>query len=284
MRYLTHTGIMITGTMAVGLLGSTAMAADIIEPGCVPAVSGLNGKLEGAGGYIEDLDEGGRYHGVGTLSFPLGCLLGAQLDVGGGDLDGTDFWGVGGHLFIRDPESYLLGVHAQYIDLDGFDIFRIGPEAEFYFGNFTLSAFAGLEDAESLDDDLIADIEAAFYITEDFKISGGYRRFLEIDAGAIGFEFQPSIGFPVSLFADAMVGSDDYTSVMGGIRIYFGGDDKSLMARHRQDDPPHLFNLLRQVGDLGIGKDCPPLILDAVALDSPLPKECGRRPVSKEKP
>jgi hypothetical protein len=267
MRYLTHTGLLISGTLAAGLLSSTALAADIEQPGCVPAVSGLNGKLEGAGGYIEDLDDGGRFHGVGTLSFPLGCLFGAQIDVGGGDLDGTDFWGVGGHFFIRDPESYLFGVHAQYIDLDGFDIFRIGPEVELYFGNFTLSAFAGYEDAESLSDDVVADIEGAFYITEDFKVSGGYRRFLDIDAGAVGAEFQPGFGFPMSLFVDAMIGSDDYTSVTGGIRIYFGGEDKSLMARHREDDPPHLFNLLRQVGDDGIGddeEDCPPpVVLDA---------------------
>ncbi|MGE0240314.1 MAG: hypothetical protein AB7F09_22975 [Parvibaculaceae bacterium] len=274
MRYLAHTGILITGTMAAGLLGSTALAADIEQPGCVPAVSGVNGKLEGAGGYIEDLDEGGRFHGVGTLSLPLGCLFGVQIDAGAGDLDGTDFWGVGGHFFIRDPQSYLLGIHAQYIDLDGFDIFRIGPEAEFYFGNVTLSAFAGLEDAEGLNDDVIANIEAAFYITEDFKISGGYRRFLDVDAGALGFEFQPGLGFPVSLFADAMIGSDDYTSIMGGIRIYFGGDDKSLMARHREDDPPHLFNLLRQVGDGGIGDDdgfdCP-RTADAICKEVPLP-------------
>ena len=270
MKYLAHTGIVITGTMAAGLLGSTALAADL-EPGCVPAVSGLNGKLEGAGGYIEDLDEGGRFHGVGTLSLPLGCLFGAQIDAGVGDLDGTDFWGVGGHFFIRDPASYLLGVHAQYIDLDGFDIFRIGPEVEFYFDNITLSAFAGLEDAEGLNDDLIANLEAGYYITEDFKISGGYRRFLDIDAAALGFEIEPGFGFPVSLFADAMIGSDDYVSIMGGIRIYFGGEDKSLMARHREDDPPHLFNLLRQVGDGGIGDDgdCP-----TVTTDGQLPSRC----------
>jgi hypothetical protein len=273
MKYLARTGLFISGTMAAGLLSSTALAADI-EPGCVPAVSGLNGKLEAAGGYIEDLDDGGRFHGVGTLSLPLGCMFGAQLDVGVGDLDGTDFWGVGGHFFTRDPESYLLGVHAQYIDLDGFDIFRIGPEAEIYLGNITLSAFAGLEDAEGLSDDIIVDAEAAYYFTEDFKISGGYRRFLNVDAGAVGFEFQPGFGFPVSLFADAMFGSDDYTSIMGGIRIYFGGDDKSLMARHREDDPPHLFNLLRQVGDDGIGddhEDCPPpVLLDTAAVCRPI--------------
>jgi hypothetical protein len=266
MKYLAQTGFTLSGTLAVGLLGSTALAADI-EPGCVQAVSGFNGKIEAAGGYIEDLDNGERFHGVGTLSLPLGCLLGAQIDVGGGDLDGTGFWGVGGHLFTRDPESYLLGVHAQYIDLDGFDIFRIGPEAELYLGNITLSAFAGLEDAEGLNDDVIADVEAGLYITDDFKVSGGYRRFLNVDAGAVGLEFQPGLGFPVSLFADAMFGTDNYTSIMGGIRLYFGGGEKSLIERHRQDDPPHLFNLLRQVGDDGIGDDhegCPPpSVLDA---------------------
>lgn len=281
MKYLTRTGVFVTGTMAVGLLSTTALAADV-EPGCVQAVSGVNGKLEAAGGYIEDLDKGGRFHGVGTLSFPLGCMFGAQIDVGGGDLDGTGFWGVGGHFFTRDPESYLFGIHAQYIDLDGNDIWRVGPEAEFYLGNVTLSAYAGWESAEGLSDDVVADVEAAYYFTEDFKISGGYRRFLNIDAGAVGFEFQPGLGLPVSLFADAMFGSDDYTSIMGGVRIYFGGDDKSLMARQRQDDPPHLFNLLREVGRNGIGDDskdknvCPP-----PSLDSPPPPGCQKEPQPK---
>ena len=252
-------GAIVTGTFGFGIMLTGALAADI-ESGCIPAVSGLNGKIEGAGGYYEDeVDDGARFQGVASLSLPVGCLFGIQIDLGAGDLDGDGFYGAGGHFFMRDPESYLLGVHAQYIDLDGDDIFRFGPEAELYLGDITLSAMAGYESADDFgSDDVVAQIEAAYYVGEDFKLYGGYRRFLDIDAGAIGFEFQPEF-IPGSVFVDGMVGSDDYVSIMGGLRFYFGADDKSLKARHREDDPGHYFNLLTRVADEDA---CVPLQID----------------------
>ena len=195
------------------------------------------------------------------------ACLGAQVDIGAGDLDGDGFFGVGGHLFMRDPSSYLLGIHGQYIDLSGEDIFRIGPEAELYLDNITLSAMAGFEDVESFDtDDFVAQVEAAYYINDNFKLYAGYRHFLPIDAGAIGFEFQPE-SLPGSVFVDAMVGSDDYVSVMGGLRFYFGADDKSLKARQREDDPGHFFNLLAREAE-----DCVPVPTDGQGVT------CGRQP------
>ena len=252
-------GAIVTGSFGFGIMLTGALAADI-ESGCIPAVSGLNGKIEGAGGYYEDeVDDGARFQGVASLSLPVGCLFGIQIDLGAGDLDGDGFYGAGGHFFMRDPESYLLGVHAQYIDLDGDDIFRFGPEAELYLGDITLSAMAGYESADDFgSDDVVAQIEAAYYVGEDFKLYGGYRRFLDIDAGAIGFEFQPEF-IPGSVFVDGMVGSDDYVSIMGGLRFYFGADDKSLKARHREDDPGHYFNLLTRVADEDA---CVPLQID----------------------
>lgn len=44
----------------------------------------------------------------------------------------------------------------------------------------------------------------------------------------------------LSLFATGAVGSDGYDYVLGGVRYYFGSE-KSLMLRHRNDDP---FNYL----------------------------------------
>jgi hypothetical protein len=247
MRTLRLTGLLITGTLGVTGFGHMAVAADV-EPGCVQAVSQLNGKLSAAGGYIEDGPfEGERTLGVGSLSFPLGCLIGAQIDVGGGTLDGDGWFGAGAHLFLRDPEQYLIGVHGQYIDLDGEDVFRIGPEFEFYADMFTISGWAAFESEDFNNfntDDFIAVLEGGLYITDNFRLNLGYRHFLDVDAGAAGFEFQPE-AFPVSFFADGMVGSDDFAQILGGIRIYFGGDDKSLKARHREDDPPDYFNLLR---------------------------------------
>jgi hypothetical protein len=241
-------GAVITGTFALGLMGTTALSADI-DQGCTPAVSGLNGKLEGAAGYIEDEDsDGARFHGVATLSLPLGCLIGAQIDLSGGDIDGDGYFGAGGHLFVRDPESYLIGIHGQYLDLDGDDVFRIGPEFELYLNQVTVSGILGFETIDDFDtDDVVAGFEAAYYVTDNFKVGAGYRHFLDVDVGALTMEFQPET-LPASVFADVMAGSDDYFSVTGGFRFYFGGEDKSLIRRHREDDPSHIFNWLRKVG------------------------------------
>ena len=38
-----------------------------------------------------------------------------------------------------------------------------------------------------------------------------------------------------SLFVEGRAG--DYTGVWGGLRFYFGQSDKSLIRRHREDDP-----------------------------------------------
>jgi hypothetical protein len=248
LRFHTAAGGVITGTFAFGLMFSTSLsfAADI-DPGCVRAVSEVNGKLDAAAGYLEDNEEeGARFHGIASLSMPIGCLLGAQIDVGGGDLDGDGFFGAQGHLFIRDPSSYLLGVTGQYVDLDGDDIFRVGPEFELYLDNVTFSGVAAFEatDGDLDDDDFVAGLHASFYATENFALTAGYRHFLDTDVGAIGFEFQPE-WLPVSFYADGMLGTDDYLSIIGGVRFYFGGEEKSLIRRHREDDPTDKLPWLR---------------------------------------
>ncbi len=272
-------GALATGTFGFGLLITGAQAADI-DAGCIPAVSTTNAKLEGAGGYYKDQkSKGGRFQGVASVSLPIGCLLGAPIDLGGGDVDGTGFFGIGGHLFTRDPSSYLLGLHAQYIQLGHRDIFRIGPEAELYLDNVTLSGMVGLEDAHRLrSDNVVAQIEAAYYISDDFKVYGGFRHFLPVDAGAVGFEFKPE-SLPGSIFVDAMAGSEHYVSVMGGLRFEIGATEKTLKARQREDDPGHYFNLLARPAEACVppvstdslsASNCPQVILLPAAVDTNL--------------
>lgn len=274
-------GVLVTGTAGVMLTSIAAPAAEM-APGCVPAVSQVNGKLEVAGGYQRDqVSDGGRFQGVGTLDMPLGCYLGLQVDVAGGDLDGKGFAGVGGHLFLRDPSSYLFGVQAQYISLAGKDIFRVGPEAELYFNNVTLSAMAGYESANGRlsTDHFLAQFEVEYYATDNFKLYGGFRHFQKIDAGVVGAEYKVE-AMPVSLFVDAAVGNKKYASVMGGFRFHFGAPNKSLMATQREDDPGNYFNLLvnsqgcvpRPVGDMVQAPAAQVLDAPSVNYCSPPPK------------
>jgi len=236
------TGAAISGTLAITSFGGSVLAADVAEPpGCTPAVSGFNGKLEGGGGYSEtdEVDGDVAWEAGGSLSFPLGCMFGLQLDVGANDrYDNTQFGGIA-HLFMRDPESYLLGVTGGVIDGEDATLYPVGPEAELYLGNVSLEAWGGYLHVDGDDDSfdtgfVIAD--AAFYLTDDFRVSVGGKIVDDFEALRAGFEYQFS-GTPMSLYAKAEYGDDEAFNILGGLKFYFGGEDKSLIRRHREDDP-----------------------------------------------
>ena len=256
MKRLTVFAAGLTGLVVVS---GQANAADL-DPGCVQAVSGFNGKIEGGAGYDEidqefrvpganfpDLSfDDTRYHGAGSLSFPIGCMFGIQLDAAGGQASGEEFVGFGGHAFMRDPESYLAGIYATYTDHGPNEIWRVGPEVELYLGNFSLEGWAGFEDSDSNGEQLFAHVDLAMYATDNLRLSVGFRRYLDLNLFAGGGEWQPDWdGLPVSFYVEGQVGEQDYSSIFGGVRFYFGGPDKSLIRRHREDDPSNkLFNML----------------------------------------
>jgi hypothetical protein len=256
------------GLACVGLAGFPAAAADldVIPPFDLCAVSGLNGKLEGAGGFIDnEADDGGRAHLLGSVSVPLNCAWGLQVDAGIGDLAGSTAGGLAAHLFTRDPTSHLLGAYAQWGAVGSDDVWRLGAEAEYYLGNISLEGLAGWEDTDSSGSDLFAALTLAYYPQDNLRLNVGYQRFFDTDAAAAGFEWLPVtsiIGSPVSFFAHAAVGDDDYATVFGGVRIYFGGPDKSLIRRHREDDPgaKGIFQLLNENAQSSAAAIVPPVV------------------------
>ncbi|QIG48184.1 hypothetical protein G5V57_10880 [Nordella sp. HKS 07] len=230
-----------SSALALALINQVpaVQAADIInEPLC--AVSGFNGKVEALGGYSENDDQGGDalVSGLGSLSMPLGCDFGFQADVGVIDeLDRTTYGGAA-HLFTRDPESYLLGVTGGYFDAGDTNIWAVGPEAELYFGQFSLEAWGGYVDIDSddgSDSDGFGIVDAAFYATDDFRLSVGGSIIGDQEFLRAGMEFQFADGLTASF--GAKIGEDDYYNVTGGLSFYFGGGEKSLIRRHREDDP-----------------------------------------------
>ena len=86
------------------MLTAPVYAADLnlAEEIAACAVSGPNGKIEGAGGSIhseDNTDDGSRYHAAASLSMPLGCDFGLQVDGLAGNLGDESTWSIGGHLF-----------------------------------------------------------------------------------------------------------------------------------------------------------------------------------------
>jgi hypothetical protein len=257
------TGAALSGTLAVTTFGSSALAADVVEPGCTPAVSAFNGKLEGGAGYsdsdFDGVDGDVAWEAGGSLSFPLGCMLGLQLDAGASERYENTQWGGIAHLFTRDPESYLLGVTGGVIDGDDATLYPVGPEVELYLGNFSLEAWGGYLYVDGEDDNfdtgfVIAD--AAFYLTDDFRVSVGGKIVDDYEALRAGLEYQFGDS-PISLYAEGEYGDDETYNILAGFKFYFGGEDKSLIRRHREDDPRNrtldLFNSGVGVDDGGYG-------------------------------
>lgn len=227
-----------------------AWAADVATDMC--AVSGVNGKIALEGGVwdADNYNNEEQFQGIASLSLPLGCLLGLQVDAGAGEFGDGNAVGVGGHLFLRDPSSYLFGVHATYEDwsfnapaLDVQSI-KVGAEAELYLGNVSLEAWAGVEDTNRTNSDVFGKLTAALYVTPDLRVAAGLRHAADFTSGALTAEWQMA-DMPLAFTAEAEIGEDDFHAISVGAKFYFGGTQKSLIDRHRQDDPDDgLFDFL----------------------------------------
>lgn len=194
---------------------------------------------------------------------PIGHSFGLQVDGAFGRYDGAgdaSGYGVGAHLFWRNPDVALVGLYGDYQRVSDFDAttWRLGVEGELYLDRISLEGFVGGERVEVATGDetyFSGEALAALYITDDFRIhAGAGHRFDEL-YGMIGAEAMlPFASNNVALFTDGTF-SDDATSVRAGVRVYFGEAGKSLKARHREDDPR--IRLLDPIP--GSAFACPPI-------------------------
>ncbi|MCU0884698.1 MAG: hypothetical protein MUC44_07070 [Beijerinckiaceae bacterium] len=252
---------------ALLLLTQAARASDLpskvavpIAPtfAALPAVDGINGKVEAAGGWSDQQRFGilrrnnllGEVRGA--LSVPLGQSFGLQVDGMLGSHNGGTVSSGGAHLFWRDPSRALVGVYGSASHnsrFGGRTYFRVGPEVSLYLDRFTISGIAGYEWTNSAaafgaitfgDRGRFFDmVDISYYPTDNIKFSVGHRYVGGRHAAALGAEALLSNqgGVAVAAFVDGRLGERDYKAVMGGIRVYFGQKEKTLIRRHREDDP-----------------------------------------------
>ena len=240
--------VVLLGTVS-GLAAFSAAAADLTmvppspEEAMLPAVSGPNGKFELDLGRLSD-PSSYIAGAAGSISVPVTDRFGLQGDVM--VHYGNDALTYGGalHAFTRDPSSYLLGVTGAAIRGPGATLWGAGPEAELYWGSLSLEMWAGyaaLDYNDAAMDDIsggFAFVDGAFYPTDNFRLTlGGSYVLGELGLHA-GAEYSlADYGLPLSLTADAR-STESSTRATIGIAGYFGSDpDKSLIDRHRQDDP-----------------------------------------------
>jgi hypothetical protein len=219
-----------------------AHAADVSPKGDLCAVSGINGKISVQGGIAGDNANktSGAFGASGSLSLPLGCDFGLQFDAGfQQELNNTTFGGVA-HAFTRDPNAYLLGVTGGYFEGAGSNVWAVGPEAELYAGRFSLEAWAGFAKVDvngfGTSNEGFVFADAAYYPIDDLRMSIGAT--IVGDSRFLRAAMEYQVSDPISLGLNAKIGDDDYVAVNAGLTFYFGGENnKSLIDRHRQDDP-----------------------------------------------
>ena len=249
---------LLTGTIAAGMYGSVSMAADIATPESpLPAVSDINGKVELGGGWadLDDISSDEVFRGGAALSFPVGDMFGIQADLTALDAFGDTAVGGALHAFTRDPNSYLLGAYGGYVDAGPANIWYVGPEAELYLDNISIEAIGGYMDiSNGVGSEFYAMGKLALYATDNLRLSVGASTVANFESANAGLEwFMGDAGLPVSLTVEGRLGEDGFTSIMGGLSLYFGGEEKSLIRRHREDDPRlHFFDIFN-AGLLGSG-------------------------------
>lgn len=260
---------MFYGTVGIVFLHfSGADAADLFTkaplaatPAPLGAVDGFNGKVDGFGGSLANRQ---FYGGKGSFSTPLGdrtSPYGLQIDGGAGRFDHSGFAAIGGHLFWRDPSRGVIGLYGNYTNWDKFGGVHVGQvagEGALYWGRYTIEGVAGVEfgntasltTGDAVNGFLIQSFDVTtrffdkinfgYYIQDDLKVFIGHRYLGGKNALALGAEWALPIksgGTQVALFAEGRVGENDFHGVWGGVRVYFGQREKTLIQRHRQDDP-----------------------------------------------
>jgi hypothetical protein len=225
----------------LALLAATtlAAAADAVRApfiaGALPAVSAQNGKLGAFGGQIDSETILGL---DGSFSVPLSHDWGAQVDGLAGTGGGSPFWGIGGHLFWRNPAQGLLGIYGSFVNWSdiGARVSKVGAEGQLYNGPWTFSALAAMQGGTF--NGFAGNASLSYYVTPDFRLDGAYR-FLngEGSTGLIGAEWLVTRS-GLALFATGTVGGSHDVFLAGG-RVYLGTPGKSLADRQRQDDPPN---------------------------------------------
>ena len=206
-------------------------------------MSAINGKIEFDAGVLSLPSPGFVGRAAGAITVPIGSDFGLQADFTAATAPGLTFGGAL-HVFTRDPASHLIGGTLGVMRTPGALIFAAGPEAELYFDNVSIEAWGGLSyarptiGADRLRPFVMADV--AVYPQPNWRLSLGLSSLDGYNAVHAGTEYlfaDFGLPLPLALTADARLGQDGAILATIGLRAYLGDRDKSLLRRHREDDP-----------------------------------------------
>ncbi len=235
------TAFVVVASFAAG----NSLAANITDP--VPmsyqsanadAVDGFNGSFSVIGGSLD-----GASNGMAVLSLstpmPYFSSFGIQGDVAYGLYDGVDASSSAAaalHIFWRNPGVGMLGFYGDWGYLSPVHSGRLGIEASYYSGQWTVEGLFAMEFGQNVYTKFVDEIDVSYYVDDNTKLSLGHRFTARGNVVNIGFEKQIGgmAGSPWSVFGEAEAGEDDFYQVFAGIRASFGtGGAKTMIARDR---------------------------------------------------
>ena len=229
------------------------------------AVSGLNGSLDVRGGGA-----GGHMMGMvaGKVTAPVTHDFGVQFDGAYGGIGERAVSGVAAHAFYRNPSQILLGGTYQRGWSSGLHYNRFGAEGEYYMGKLTAAARAGFQNGNMRHGEY-TNLDLNWYLNDNLVVTPGFRNVAGQVWGRLGTEWQPEafkVAPGMSVFASTGAGNHGYAFGLVGVRYYFG-NDKTLVRRHREDDPAELvpedstenFSQFKAAQPIPVGSDSPPV-------------------------
>lgn len=201
-----------------------------------PAVIASNYTL---GSGVAVIDNDSKFIVSGKATYPVADRFGLQIDASEALGEGKNRGGVAAHLFLRDPEQYLLGVTTMWSRVGANDVFRSGAEGELYRNDLTFRLTGGWQNSDRNSATYYSGAKFSHYVDDNlvFGISGS--AFSDTRSAGVDVEWKPS-ATPFSFFAEGGDSNDTDGYAMLGLRYNFGEGAASLKDRHRKYDPPNI--------------------------------------------
>jgi hypothetical protein len=247
-----------------------------VSPVALPAVDGINAKAEAYGGSLAGKSLGGAAGAFSVplaslyglqLDSAAGRFDGSRFS----NLAGHAFWRDPGRGLVG-----LYTSHTWWDRNGGVYLGQVAGEGELYLGRFALQGIAGVEfgniaqimstststiapgfpdpfvggapgvtttttflDSYAVKTRFFDQVNLKYYLSDQWTGYVGHRYLGGRNALALGSEVALPLGRGVlaSAFVEGRAGEANMQSIWGGVKFYFGGNDKPLLARHRQDDP-----------------------------------------------
>jgi hypothetical protein len=204
-----------------GLHGMETMGSAAVSAGSMDSDSGLNFE--------------------GTYAIILGGGFGFQIDGLHSSIGSTEFTGGGAQVFWQNDSPFLasLGysrVHGEFVDSDEFSAGLQFQQSWYSIG--TKIGFAQIDYAvqvpfiDDKDNGLLIEIYADFYASDTLRASLGVEHRFDLFFAKAEVEWLTPID-GLSLFANCMVGQNQYDHALVGLRYYFGGESGSLKGRRK---------------------------------------------------